>query len=169
MSAPGQPFLSARGLSKSFAHVTALQGVDLDIYQGEILALVGDNGAGKSTLIKILSGVHQPDRGEIVVDGRPTRIADPHHARDLGIATVFQNLALVDQRDVAANLFLGREPLRWRWFVDREAMLSGARKVLADLRVNMPSLTVEVGHESLVTRGCLFAILCRSVSWTRDR
>jgi ABC-type sugar transport system ATPase subunit len=148
MTASDGPFLAARGLAKSFAHVTALQGVDLDVYRGEILALVGDNGAGKSTLIKILSGVHQPDRGEIEVGGQVTRIADPHRARDLGIATVFQNLALVDLRDVAANLYLGREPVKWRWFVDRKAMLSGARKVLADLRVNIPSLTSEVGQLS---------------------
>jgi len=143
-----EPYVLARGISKRFAHVVALQGVDLDVYEGEILALVGDNGAGKSTLIKILSGVHQPDQGEIRVAATPTRITDPHRARELGIATVFQNLALVDVRDVAANLFLGREPVRWRWFVDRQKMLEGARKVLADLRVAMPSLTVEVGQLS---------------------
>ena len=110
----------------------ALSDVDLDIYEGEILALVGDNGAGKSTLIKILAGVHQPDRGEIQLSGEPTMIGDPHKARELGIATVYQNLALVDLRDVAANLYLGREPVRWRWFVDRQARCSrsaqGARR-----------------------------------------
>jgi ABC-type sugar transport system ATPase subunit len=148
MSAPAEPFLAARGLSKNFAHVTALRGVDIDVFAGEVLALVGDNGAGKSTLIKILSGVHQPDEGEIRVNGELTRIADPHHARELGIATVYQNLALIDMRDVAANLYLGREPVRWRWFIDRRSMLAGARKVLDDLRVNVPSLTVEVGDLS---------------------
>jgi ABC-type sugar transport system ATPase subunit len=148
MLTTSEPFLSARGLSKSFAHVTALRGIDLDIFDREIVAVVGDNGAGKSTLIKILSGVHQPDEGEIRVGGRPTRIADPQKARELGIATVYQNLALVDMRDVAANLYLGRELVRWRWFIDRKAMLTGAREVLADLRVNVPSLTVEVGQLS---------------------
>ena len=148
MSTTNEPFLAARGLSKNFAHVTALRGVDLDIYDGEIVAVVGDNGAGKSTLIKILSGVHQPDNGEIRIGGKATRIADPQKARELGIATVYQNLALVDMRDVAANLYLGRELVRWRWFVDRKAMLAGARKVLADLRVNVPSLTAEVGQLS---------------------
>jgi ABC-type sugar transport system ATPase subunit len=142
------PYVSARGLSKRFMHVVALDEVDLDIFAGEILALVGDNGAGKSTLIKILSGVHQPDRGEISVGGRPTRLGDPQQARALGIATVFQDLALVDMRDVAANLFLGREPTKWRWFVDRAAMLAEARRTLTDLRVRMPSLTVEVGQLS---------------------
>jgi ABC-type sugar transport system ATPase subunit len=148
MLTTSEPFLSARGLSKSFAHVTALCGVDLDIFDREIVAVVGDNGAGKSTLIKILSGVHQPDEGEIRVGGRATRIADPQKARELGIATVYQNLALVDMRDVAANLYLGRELVRWRWFIDRKAMLTGAREVLSDLRVNVPSLTVEVGQLS---------------------
>jgi ABC-type sugar transport system ATPase subunit len=143
-----EPFLAVRGLSKNFAHVAALRSVDLDIFDGEILAVVGDNGAGKSTLIKILSGVHQPDQGEIRIEGKSTRIADPRRARELGIATVYQNLALVDLRDVAANLYLGREPVRWRWFIDRQAMMEGARKVLADLKVNIPSLAVEVGQLS---------------------
>src|SRR5947207_10935529 len=141
-------FVQGRGLSKSFGHVRALQDVDIDIYEKEVFAIVGDNGAGKSTLTKILSGVHQPDQGEITVSKQPVRISDPHKARELGIATVYQNLALVDVRDVAANLFLGREPVRWRWFVDRQKMLEGAKKVLADLRVAMPSLTVEVGQLS---------------------
>ncbi len=97
---------------------------------------------------EILSGVHQPDRGAITIAGQPTRIADPHQARELGIATVFQNLALVDQRDVAANLFLGREPVRGGIFVDRKAMVEGARKVFADLKVHIPSLGAEVGQLS---------------------
>jgi ABC-type sugar transport system ATPase subunit len=142
------PFVRARGLSKSFGHVRALQDVDLDIRQAEVLAIVGDNGAGKSTLTKILSGVFQPDRGEIQVNGRAVRINNPHEARELGIATVFQNLALVDSRDVAANLFLGREPTRWRFFVDRKKMIADAQRVVAELRVNMPSMTVDVGQLS---------------------
>jgi ABC-type sugar transport system ATPase subunit len=142
------PYLQARGLSKSFGHVRALENVDVDVLEGEVLAVVGDNGAGKSTLIKILSGVHQPDRGQLDIGGQPTRIADPHAARQLGIATVFQNLALVDMRDVAANLYLGREPVRWRYFVDRKKMLQGAREVMRDLRVHLPSLTAEVGQLS---------------------
>jgi ABC-type sugar transport system ATPase subunit len=144
----GGPYLQALGLSKSFGHVRALENVDVDVFEGEVLAIVGDNGAGKSTLIKILSGVHQADRGELEVGGRPIRIADPHAARQLGIATVFQDLALVDMRDVAANLYLGREPVRWRFFVDRKKMLQGARQVMRDLRVNIPSLTAEVGQLS---------------------
>ena len=142
------PFVRGRGLSKSFGHVRALQDVDLDIRQAEVLAIVGDNGARKSTLTKILSGVYQPDRGEIQVSGRAVRINNPHEARELGIATVFQNLALVDSRDVAANLFLGREPTRWKFFVDRKKMIADAQRVVAELRVNMPSMTVDVGQLS---------------------
>jgi ABC-type sugar transport system ATPase subunit len=141
-------YVQGRGLSKSFGHVRALHEVDIDIYESEILAIVGDNGAGKSTLTKILSGVHEPDRGEIAVSGQKVRISDPHVARGLGIATVFQNLALVDCRDIASNLFLGREPTRWRFFVDRRKMLNDARQVLGDLRVNIPSITAEAGQLS---------------------
>jgi len=135
-------------VSMAYGNVVALRNVDFAVGRNEIVGLVGDNGAGKSTLIKILSGVHQPDKGELTVAGQPTRLADPHQARELGIATVFQNLALVDLRDVAANIFLGREPVKWRWFIDTPAMLREARKVLADLRVRIPSLSVEVavGH-----------------------
>jgi ABC-type sugar transport system ATPase subunit len=92
--------------------------------------------------------VYQPDRGEIQVNGRAVRISNPHEARELGIATVFQNLALVDSRDVAANLFLGREPTRWKFFVDRKKMIADAQRVVAELRVNMPSMTVDVGQLS---------------------
>ena len=142
------PIVECIGLEKWYSGVHALKKVSLTVHRGEAVGLVGDNGAGKSTLIKILSGVHQPDRGEVEVDGRPIRISDPHAARQLGIATVFQNLALVDMRDVAANLYLGREPTSYRYFVDRKKMLEGARNVMRDLRVNIPSLTAEVGQLS---------------------
>jgi ABC-type sugar transport system ATPase subunit len=141
-------FLQARELSKTFGHVRALRDVSLEIHENDILAIVGDNGAGKSTLTKILSGVYQPDRGDIRVKGEPVRIANPRKARELGIATVFQNLALVDCRDVAANLFLGREPTRWRFLVDRRKMLADSREVITRLRVTIPSLTVEAGQLS---------------------
>jgi ABC-type sugar transport system ATPase subunit len=141
-------FLQARELSKTFGHVRALRDVSLEIHENDILAIVGDNGAGKSTLTKILSGVYQPDRGDIRVKGEPVRIANPRKARELGIATVFQNLALVDCRDVAANLYLGREPTRWRFLVDRRKMLADSREVITRLRVTIPSLTVEAGQLS---------------------
>ena len=122
------PYIQARGLSKSFGHVRALEKIDVEIREREVLAIVGDNGAGKSTLTKILSGVHRPDAGEILVDGCQVEIGDPRRALELGISTVFQNLALVDCRDVAANLFLGREPTRWGFFVDRRKMRGTPRR-----------------------------------------
>jgi ABC-type sugar transport system ATPase subunit len=142
------PFLRGRGLSKSFGHVRALQDVDVDIREAEVLAIVGDNGAGKSTLTNILSGVFQPDRGEIRIGGVPVQVRNPHAARGLGIATVFQNLALVDARDVACNLFLGREPTFWRFFVNKRKMRQDARKVITELRVNVPSIAAEAGQLS---------------------
>jgi len=149
MQAPDNvPYLRGVGLCKSFGHVRALQDVDVDIYEAQVLAIVGDNGAGKSTLTNILSGVFQPDRGEISVNGVPVQMTSPHVARTLGIATVFQNLALVDTRDVACNLFLGREPTRWRYFVNRGRMREDARRVVDDLRVNVPSISAEAGQLS---------------------
>jgi ABC-type sugar transport system ATPase subunit len=147
-SAPPSVYLQARGLSKTFGHVRALRDVSFDVHENDILAIVGDNGAGKSTLTKILSGVYQPDKGDIQVRGEPVRIANPRKAQELGIATVFQNLALVDCRDVAANLYLGREPTRWGFLEDRRKMLEDARGVISRLRVSIPSLTVEVGQLS---------------------
>jgi ABC-type sugar transport system ATPase subunit len=141
-------YLQARGLSKSFGHVRALRDVSLDIHENDILAIVGDNGAGKSTLTKILSGVHLPDHGDIHIKGQPVRIANPRKARELGIATVFQNLALVDCRDVAANLYLGREPTRWGFLLNRRKMVADARTVISRLRVTIPSVNVEAGQLS---------------------
>ena len=103
-----EPVLSLRGISKRFGAVSALTEIDLDVHAGEVVALVGDNGAGKSTLVKILAGVHQPSSGTITFDGRPVVFDDPSAALSLGIATVFQDLALCENLDVVANIFLGR-------------------------------------------------------------
>jgi D-xylose transport system ATP-binding protein len=132
--------LSASGLSKSYGSVTALDEVDLELREGEVVALVGDNGAGKSTLVSILAGVLQPDAGEIRIDGQRVLIDSPHRAFELGIATVFQDLALVSQRDVAANLFLGHEPVRYGVVVDRNRMFREASAVITRLRVELPSV-----------------------------
>jgi ABC-type sugar transport system ATPase subunit len=102
--------------------------------------LVGDNGAGKSTLVSILSGLVQPDTGENEVGGERVWIDSPHRAHELGIATVFQDLALVNQRDVAANVFLGREPVRFGIVVDRRRMLRDATSVITRLCVELPSV-----------------------------
>lgn len=109
---PGTPVLELRNIAKSFGGVRALSNVNLALYAGEVAALVGDNGAGKSTLIKIIAGTHQPDAGEIVFDGTPVRLETPSSASALGIETVYQDLALADNLDVVANLFLGRERTR---------------------------------------------------------
>lgn len=139
-----QPVFEMRGISKRFGHVDALMEVDFEVLPGEILALVGDNGAGKSTLIKTASGVYMPDKGEIYVNGQRVHLATPHDARNQGIATVYQDLALADSRDVAANLFLGREPTRFG-MVDKARMNREAREVLRRLRTNIPSVQTPVG------------------------
>ena len=106
------PILEVRGLRKSFGPVEALRGVDLELHPGEVLALVGDNGAGKSTLIKHISGVYKPDAGQIILAGESLSFASPREARERGIETVYQDLALADDLSVGANVFLGREPVR---------------------------------------------------------
>jgi D-xylose transport system ATP-binding protein len=132
-------------ISKRFGNIVALDDVDLVIRPGELVGLVGDNGAGKSTLVSIVSGLSRPDIGRILVDGRFMDIDSPLTAQQLGIATAFQDLALVDQRDVASNLFLGREPRKWRFLLDRRAMLRDASAFLADLRVQIPTVRTPVG------------------------
>jgi fructose transport system ATP-binding protein len=146
---PGRK-LAATGLSKAFGHVQALKGVDVELDEGEILAIVGDNGAGKSTLIKILSGALQPDAGEIRVDGRPVTFRSPLSAREHGVETVYQELAVVPILDVAENLFLGRE-LRFGGklgrllpFIDKRAMRRAAREDLRSLNINIPSVRQRV-------------------------
>jgi D-xylose transport system ATP-binding protein len=142
-----QPILELKGISKTFGQVQALREVDFQVLSGEVMALVGDNGAGKSTLIKVISGAHQPTAGAIYVDGKQMHIANPRAASDLGIATVYQDLALVDQRSVAANLFLGREPIRGI-VVDRKRMYAEAEEVIGKLHIRIPSVHALVGSLS---------------------
>jgi D-xylose transport system ATP-binding protein len=147
-AATATPLLSARGLRKSYGPVRALDGVDLDLYPGEIMALLGDNGAGKSTFVSLVSGLVQPDTGTIAIDGREVKLDSPHTAQEHGIATVFQNLALVEQRDVAANLFLGREPRRGRIFIDRSRMVRESADTIRRLKVGLPSVRALAGDLS---------------------
>jgi ABC-type sugar transport system ATPase subunit len=140
--------LEAVGIVKRYGHVTALAGVDLTLRPFEIVALVGDNGAGKTTLVSCLAGLIQPDSGEIRLHGKPVTIATPARAQQLGIATIFQNLALVGQRDVASNIFAGHEPSRLGIFVDRRRMVREATAMIADLRVNIPSVRARVDELS---------------------
>jgi D-xylose transport system ATP-binding protein len=136
--AADEPVLRLRGISKHFGAVSALAGIDLDVHAGEVMALVGDNGAGKSTLVKILAGVYQPSAGTISFHGQPVTLATPAAALDLGIATVFQDLALCENLDVVANIFLGRElhPLR----LDEVAMEVRAWTLLNQLSARLPSV-----------------------------
>jgi ABC-type sugar transport system ATPase subunit len=136
--------LEARGISKAYGHVQALDGVNLGMIEGEILALVGDNGAGKSTLVKILAGVLRPDSGELLVSGQKVELRNPADAVRNGVATVYQDLALVDSRDVAANLFLGRE-FRRGPFVDAKRCNEEAVVALRMLGAAVPSVRTIVG------------------------
>ena len=134
-----EPIVTARGLVKRYGRVTALDRADFELYPGEILAVIGDNGAGKSSLIKALSGAVQPDAGEIRLDGRPVHFPSPMAAREAGIETVYQTLALSPALSIADNMFLGREikksgPLgRWLGMTDRKEMERRARAMLSDL------------------------------------
>ncbi|MHB8959155.1 MAG: ATP-binding cassette domain-containing protein [Candidatus Limnocylindrales bacterium] len=139
-----QPMLELRLASKAFGYVLALQEASLSAYAGEVIALVGDNGAGKSTMVKLLSGVHVMDSGELFLEGSPVTIRNPRDAQALGISTVFQDLALVEVLDVAANIYLGK-PLKRGLLVDRSGMIEGAADLLRDLRIRIPSVRVPVG------------------------
>ncbi len=147
MPEPAEPLLALRKISKFFGPLRALHEVDLTIRAGEIQALVGDNGAGKSTLVKTISGAHQADQGEIFFKGRQVTIASPDDSFALGIATVYQDLALIGTRDVANNLFVGREPTRWG-MVNRRKMVAEAREVITMLNVDIPSVDALVANLS---------------------
>jgi ABC-type sugar transport system ATPase subunit len=138
-----EPLLSVERVGKLFGHVRALSEVSFDLHAGEVLAVLGDNGAGKSTLIKILSGVYDLTEGSLRIRGEKVAFGKPADAAALGIATVYQDLALVDTRDVAANLFLGREFHRGP-FVDRRRIYSEAERILAGLTIELPSVRVPI-------------------------
>lgn len=141
MTSDEPPILSVRNISKRFAGVHALNDVSLDLNRGEVLALAGDNGAGKSTLIKIISGVYQPDAGEIFYNGERVSMANPAASRSLGIETIYQDLALADNLNVGANVFLGREPERRLAgllpSIDRRRMQAAAQEVLDTLDIDI--------------------------------
>ncbi|MBN9609887.1 MAG: sugar ABC transporter ATP-binding protein [Actinobacteria bacterium 69-20] len=141
-------------LRKRFGGVDALRGVSLRIGEGEVIGLMGDNGAGKSTLMKILCGAVRPDSGTITMDGAPLHMRSPRDAAAAGIAVVYQDLALVDQRDVATNVFLGQEPTR-HFVVDRRRMRREARQILEDLSIRIPSVRLPVGGLSGGQRQCI--------------
>lgn len=141
------PVLALRGISKRFGAVQALSDVELEVRAGEVVALVGDNGAGKSTLVKVIAGVGPADGGVVEWRGRRARIARPHDAQELGIATVYQDLALCDNLDVVGNLFLGRE-IRRAGVLDEVEMERRARELLHTLSVRIPSVRIPVASLS---------------------
>jgi fructose transport system ATP-binding protein len=149
------PVLQARGLVKTFGRVVGLDGVDVELYPGEVLAIIGDNGAGKSTLIKCLTGAEIPDEGEILIDGKPVHFKRPQDARAAGIETVYQTLAVAPSLDIASNLFLGREVRRKGFLgsvlrvMDRAGMRDRARRELRELGIStLQDVTVPVENLS---------------------
>jgi len=143
---PGRPrevVLSLSGIHKRFGAVQALTDVRLEVAAGEVVALVGDNGAGKSTLVKVIAGVYQPDSGDIELSGRKVKVGGPRQAQDLGIATVFQDLALCDNLDVVANLFLGQERVKGG-AIDEVAMEVEAWRLLRSLSAKIPSVRIPI-------------------------
>ena len=146
-SRTAEQLLSLRGITKRFGAVRALSGVDLDVYAGEVVAIVGDNGAGKSTLVKILAGVHPQDGGTISFGGVPTSIPTPTDSRDLGIATVYQDLSLCDNLDVVSNLWLGREQ-RKGGALDEVEMEQRSWTLLRELSARIPSVRIPVASLS---------------------
>ncbi|WP_184589380.1 ATP-binding cassette domain-containing protein [Streptomyces violarus] len=141
------PVLALRGVSKRFGAVQALTDVELEVHAGEVVALVGDNGAGKSTLVKTIAGVHPIDEGVIEWDGRSVQINKPHDAQNLGIATVYQDLALCDNIDVVGNLYLGRE-IRKRGILDEVEMERRSRELLDTLSIRIPSVRIPIASLS---------------------
>ncbi|MEZ4726251.1 MAG: ATP-binding cassette domain-containing protein [Caldilineaceae bacterium] len=147
----GTPLVQMENIVKKFGVVTVLTGVNFHVNAGEIVALLGDNGAGKSTLIKILTGVHTPTTGQIRFEGKPVHINTPHDAHDLGIETVYQDLALVDLMSIARNFFLGREPIRKIGplkLLDRQKMDEQTRSSLHEIGIEIRSPREKVGKLS---------------------
>jgi len=162
-----EPMLQVRELTKRFGGLTAVDRVDLEVYPGEVVGLLGDNGAGKSTLIKMVSGVYRPDGGQILFQGREIKLGSPIDALELGIETLYQDLALAENLNVYANIFLGRERtkpfLGFIQVLDHDTMHQESKKVLKRLEIEIPSLrsqikTLSGGQRQAVAIG-------RSIYW----
>jgi simple sugar transport system ATP-binding protein len=160
-----QPRVTMTGIRKRFGSVEALRGVDIALYPGECIGLVGDNAAGKSTLTKILAGVYVPDAGSMSVNGQTVRFATPADARQKKIEMVYQDLSLCDTIDVAGNLFLGREPTNWH-FLNRRLMREQARDMLGRLEIKIPNLDSLVAQLSGGQRQSI--AICRAAAFDPD-
>jgi ABC-type sugar transport system ATPase subunit len=165
------PALETRLLSKSYGGVRALIDVSIELKHGEVLGLLGDNGAGKTTFVNCVSGMIQPDSGEILVEGKVVQIASSQDARELGIETVYQDLSLVETLDVSTNLFMNREivrrepVLRWLGWLDYRAMRHETIDVLGRLHINVPSVDEDVRNLSGGQRQAI--AVGRAVAWGR--
>ena len=162
------PLLSIRNVTKIFGGLVAVDGVSCEVRRGEVVGLLGDNGAGKSTLIKCVSGVYQPEEGEIVFDGAPVEFASPMDARKVGIETIYQDLALANNLDVGANIFLGREVKKRRLgglvqTLDDLLMLEESRQTLDSLQIRFPTLTEPIENLSGGQRQAV--AIARAVYW----
>jgi ABC-type sugar transport system ATPase subunit len=163
-----EPLLSIRNMTKIFGGLVAVDNVSLDIARGEVVGLLGDNGAGKSTLIKCVSGVYQPEDGEIVFDGGAAHFSSPMDARRAGIETIYQDLALANNLDVGANIFLGREVKKRRLSglvqtLDDKEMRKESRRTLDSLQIRFPTLTEPIENLSGGQRQAV--AIARAVYW----
>ena len=166
----GPPRLAVRGLTKRYGGVHALEGVNLEVHVGEVLGLVGDNGAGKSTLLKILAGAVAPSEGTLLLDGHDVSFATPRAAKDAGIATVYQDLALAAQRDVVSNFFMGRELIsaglggRLLGWLDKRAMRAHTVSELERLGTRIPDVSLAAAELSGGQRQAL--AIARAAAWS---
>jgi len=162
-----ETLLEVRNLSKHFGAIRALDNFDMTIHRGEVVALAGDNGAGKTTMIKTISGVFRPTAGEVLLKGEPVVFATPQDARDKGIETIYQDLALADNLSIGANIFLGREPMTRKWgflpVLDRKAMREAARETMALLDFHVSRLDAPVSNFSGGQRQAV--AIGRAVHW----
>lgn len=167
MSEITSPILQVVGITKRFGGLTAVDNVSMEIRPGEVVGLVGDNGAGKSTLIKMISGVYRPDDGQVLLEGQETNFATPLEARERGIETIYQDLALCENLDATVNIFLGREPLRRTLgvfkTVDRPLMLAESQEVLNQLDIHIPNLRRPIREMSGGQRQAV--AIARAVYW----
>jgi ABC-type sugar transport system ATPase subunit len=160
--------LSAKNLTKRFGGLTAVNEVSMDVFPGQVIGLIGDNGAGKSTFIKMVSGVYQPNEGEIIFQGKPVTFAGPREARDLGIETIYQDLALAENLDASSNIFLGRE-IKHRYLgglvktLDRSKMREESSQILDRLDIRIPSLGQQIRNLSGGQRQAV--AIARTIYW----
>lgn len=162
-----QPILQVKNLSKHFGGLVAVDNVSLEVYPGEVVGLLGDNGAGKSTLIKLISGVHRPDGGQVVFNGNEASFSTPLDARSVGIETIYQDLALCENLDASANIFLGREPVVRKLGIFRELnysyMQNESQQVLEQLDIQIPNLKRPIRQLSGGQRQAV--AIARAVYW----